>query len=268
MTRGAWTSHKARVAADFGAAAQSYDGVARLQKLVVSDLVQRLASEAASQRDILDLGCGTGLAIGPLRDHYPEARLLAMDLAEGMIRFARSRYRHESETGALRWLVGDAESLPLADASLDLVFSSLAIQWCENTSQLFGELARVLKPDGRLMISTLVEGTLEELRSAWAEVDPGQTHVNRFLPLEALKEEVVRAFPDARVHALPVCLMYPSVVALLRELKGLGARYKDDPRRQGVTAPGRLRRLGDAYGKFATIEDQLPATYQVAIIHR
>ena len=58
-----------------------------------------------------------------------------------MVRFAR-----ESHPGGNHWLVGDAEALPLAAGSVDLVYSSLALQWCHRPELLFAELARVLRP--------------------------------------------------------------------------------------------------------------------------
>lgn len=260
-----WSPHKARVAADFGAAAVTYDNAARLQRDVLGILTQALAGRELQPGALLDLGCGTGLALPSLVSLFPASNVLALDLAEGMVRHARSRHM-ESQGGPMAWLVGDAEALPLASQSQDLIVSSLAIQWCENTSALFDELGRVLKPDGSLMLSTLVEGTLEELRSSWEEVDPGRPHVNRFLSTETLTAEVVRVFPHARVDVIPLRLMYADVMALLRELKGLGARYKDDAKRPGATAPGRLRQLAQAYARFADHDSKLPATYQVAVI--
>lgn len=260
---GDWTVHKARVAADFGAAALSYDRAARLQRVVLEELSRRLAATYQEAQTVLDMGSGTGLGLPLLAGRYPEAHLLALDLAEGMVRHARERYRDQGSAPA--WLVGDAEALPLAASSVDLVFSSLAVQWCENPAAVFYELARVIAPGGRLLLSTLVDGTLAELRDAWQEVDPGHSHVNRFLSAETLTAEVRRVFPQARVDTVPICLLYPDLMALLRELKGLGARYKDASKRSGATAPARLRRLEQAYGRYAG-DDGLPATYQVAIV--
>lgn len=260
-----WTARKARVAADFSAAAGSYDRAARLQRQVLSILLERLQAGSPEPETLLDLGCGTGLALSPLAARFPRSRLLALDLAEGMIRHAR--LRQSGERNAVQaWLVADAEAMPLSSAALDLVFSSLAIQWCENTPALFEELGRVLKPGGRLLLSTLVQGTLQELRAAWREVDPDHDHVNRFLSVEALSLDVRRIFPSARIEIVPLRLMYSNLLELLRELKDLGARYKDASKRARATAPGQLRNLIEVYDRYADDNARLPATYQVAII--
>ena len=76
-------------------------------------------------------------------------------------------------------LAGDLEQLPLADASLDLYWSSLAIQWCDPLA-VFREARRVLRPDGRLAVSTLGPATFHELREAFTAVLAG-TEPNRVI---------------------------------------------------------------------------------------
>ena len=80
---------------------------------------------------------------------------------ETMVEFARRKYPRAGD-----WLVGDAEHLPLASQSVDLVFSSLAIQWCARPHLLFAELARVLRPGGRCLFTSLGPDTLRELRTS------------------------------------------------------------------------------------------------------
>ncbi len=74
----------------------------------------------------------------------------------------------------VRYVVADAESLPFEDASFDYVFSSLALQWCIDLSYPLREIRRILTANGKGCFSTLVDGSLRELRDSWAKL----THIN------------------------------------------------------------------------------------------
>ncbi len=251
---------KSRVADDFGQAAARYDEVARLQRQVGEQLMTRLRPGEAGH--VLDLGCGTGYFLPRLLEALAPAQLTASDLSPGMIRYAR-----EQRGVAADWLVADAESLPLGDASVDQVFSSLMIQWCSDPVAVLREVRRVLKPGGEAVFSTLTDGTLHELREAWAQADPGVEHVNQFRSRSEYEQLIKSVFDHAGIESVPLTFWYPDAMALLHELKELGARYKDEGRRAGVTAPGRFRRLKQAYEQWRDPAKGLPATWQVAFIH-
>src|SRR5690606_3582899 len=106
-----------------------------------------------------------------LVDQFPQATVVGVDIAEGMLRHARDRVTEQA-----CWVGGDGECLPLRNHCADVIFSSLAIQWCEQLPQLFTELWRVLKPGGQLLFSTLGPNTLHELKMAWQTID-GYVHV-------------------------------------------------------------------------------------------
>ena len=89
-------------------------------------------------------------------------------------------------------ICGDIEHLPLASQSLDLLWSNLAIQWCNDLDLAFGEMHRVLKTDGLVMFSTFGPDTLKELRAA-ANVDAGHVHVSRFIDMHDIGDALVRA---------------------------------------------------------------------------
>jgi malonyl-CoA O-methyltransferase len=63
-----------------------------------------------------------------LRERYPDAQVIALDLAVPMLRAAA---RRAGSSPAFACVAGDAQALPLADASVDLVHSNLCLQWCE-----------------------------------------------------------------------------------------------------------------------------------------
>jgi len=246
---------KRKVAQAFSRAAQSYDSVAQLQR----DIADRLMGWLPERVDgcLLDLGCGTGYAAPSLREHYPDAPLLHLDLAHGMLAFARE----QRPVSAAHYLCGDAEQLPLADASVALIWSSLAVQWCERPDRLLAELARVLKPGGRCLLATLGPDTLHELKRAWAAVDD-DVHVNGFVSLDQLLAHN-RGLRPVRTEVEHRVLHYDRLQQLMHELKALGAHNVNSRREQGLSSRQRLIRLLDAYEQQRLPEGALPATYEV-----
>jgi malonyl-CoA O-methyltransferase len=248
---------KRDIAASFSRAAQHYDSVAALQRDVGERLLTLLDREALSPATVLDLGCGTGYCQPRLQTRFSGARYLGMDIAAGMLDYARARH-----PGAANWVVGDAEALPLAAASQALVYSSLAFQWCYRPELLFAELARVLQPGGLCLFTSLGPATLQELRTAWAAVDAGR-HVNSFIPGETLRQAAKR-LPGVRLdwHAERVVMRYPRVGDLLGELKTLGAHNMNSGRAGGLTSRRQLAGMVQAYEQYRDPAG-LPATYEV-----
>lgn len=246
---------KRKVAQAFSRAAESYDSVAQLQRDIADRLMHWLPPEV--EGNLLDLGCGTGYAAPHLRERYSRAPLLHLDLAHGMLTFARDQ---RSVAGA-HYLCGDAEQLPLADACVDLVWSSLAVQWCEQPERLLAELSRVLRPGGRCLLATLGPDTLYELKRAWAAVDD-DVHVNSFIPLEQLLAHN-KGLRLARCETEYKVLRYNRLQELMHELKALGAHNVNSRREQGLSSRQRLVRLLDAYERQRQPDGTLPATYEV-----
>lgn len=246
---------KRQVAASFSRAAASYDSVAELQRAVGNELLARLPASIAPRR-WLDVGCGTGYFSRVLGELLPASQGVALDIAEGMLNHARPL------GGAEHFIAGDAERLPLQDASCGLIFSSLAVQWCANFDAVLSEACRVLQPGGVLAFASLCVGTLDELRESWRAAD-GLVHVNRFRTFEAYQQ--LCAASDMRVVSLerqPHVLHYPDVRSLTHELKALGAHNLNPGRPGGLTGRARIVALVDAYEQFRQAQG-LPATYQV-----
>ncbi|MND90487.1 Malonyl-[acyl-carrier protein] O-methyltransferase [compost metagenome] len=253
---------KRQVAASFSRAATSYDSVAELQRAVGSELLGRLPEGLQPQR-WLDLGSGTGYFSRMLAETYPQSEGIALDIAEGMLRHARP------QGGAGHYIVGDAERLPLQAQSCQLLFSSLAVQWCADFAAVLREGHRVLQPGGVMAFASLCVGTLHELRESWRAVD-GMVHVNRFRHLE----DYQRLCANSGLHVLslearPHVLYYPDVRGLTHELKALGAHNLNPGRPGGLTGRARIMGLRQAYEGFRQPQG-LPATYQVvyAVLHK
>jgi len=251
---------KMKVAKSFSRAANTYDTMAQLQRDVGDQLFDQYLVPSAIVSDaqtIVDLGCGTGWFTERLQEQFSDRDIVGLDLAEGMLRYAR-----EHKASRAHWLCGDAESLPLGSNSVDLMFSSLAIQWCENTAALFSEIKRVLRPGGKFYFSTLGPKTLYELRSAWRGVD-GDVHVNRFYPEETIRTSVASANLDLLDWACEERVLYYSELKhLTNELKGIGAHNVNQGKPTGLTGRQRLLGVRKGYEQFRT-EDGLPASYEV-----
>jgi malonyl-CoA O-methyltransferase len=246
---------KRQVAASFSRAAASYDSVAELQRDVGSQLLSRLPSDFAPTC-WLDLGCGTGHFSRALGERLADGHGVALDIAEGMLNHARPL------GGATHFIAGDAERLPLRDSTCDLIFSSLAVQWCADFASVLSEAHRVLKPGGIFAFASLCVGTLIELRDSWRQVD-GMVHVNRFREFGVYQQ--LCADSGLQVLSLetrPHVLHYPDVRSLTHELKALGAHNLNPGRPGGLTGRARILGLIEAYEQFRQAQG-LPATYQV-----
>jgi malonyl-CoA O-methyltransferase len=246
---------KRQVAASFSRAAQSYDSVAELQRDVGSQLLRRLPRDFVPQR-WLDLGCGTGHFSRALGEQFPSSHGVALDIAEGMLNHARPL------GGATHFVAGDAERLPLQDSTCDLIFSSLAVQWCADFDSVLSEACRVLKPGGIFAFASLCTGTLFELRDSWRQVD-GMVHVNRFREFGVYQQLCATScLRVVSLQNLAHVLHYPDVRSLTHELKALGAHNLNPGRPGGLTGRARILGLIEAYEQFRQARG-LPATYQV-----
>ncbi|MFA5676924.1 MAG: malonyl-ACP O-methyltransferase BioC [Pseudomonas sp.] len=249
---------KRLIAESFSRAATTYDHAAALQRSVGNNLLARLPAKLTPMH-IIDLGCGTGYFSRALASRYRQP-VLGLDLAEGMLRHARGL--GDELAG---WVAADAEALPVRSQSQDLVFSSLALQWCPQLQRALAEAWRVLRPGGCLAFNTLLDGSLYELREAWRAVDD-LIHVNRFMPLAELESLLGAAgFSDWSCEVEQPVLHYPQLIELTRELKALGAHNINPGRPAGLTGRAGLRTLTAAYDHFRT-EQGLPASWQVAQI--
>ncbi|MBK5964915.1 malonyl-[acyl-carrier protein] O-methyltransferase BioC [Thiocystis minor] len=253
---------KGRARRGFEHAATHYDTVAVLQRELADRLLERLDYVRLEPQRILDLGAGTGYAVGALHRRYRRARVMALDFAHGMLLQARKR------GGWLRrpWCVcADAEALPLADGAVDLIVSNATLQWCD-LERAFGECLRVLRPGGLFLFTTFGPDTLKELRLAWSEVD-GDSHVSPFLDMHDIGDALVRTrFADPVMDVERLTLTYAHARDLMRDLKLLGAHNATHERPRALTGRARLAAVERAYERHRDA-GRLPASYEVVYGH-
>jgi malonyl-CoA O-methyltransferase len=264
----AYTIDKARVRAAFDRAAPQYDAAAVLQREVRARMLQRLDVIRIQPRMILDAGTGTGQAAQGLAARYRDARVIALDIALGMLRVAAGTQPWWRRFAGRRQfeLCADLEHLPLAAGSMDMIWSNLAVQWCNDLDRVFADMARVLRPEGLLTFSTFGPDTLKELREA-GNADPEHVHVSRFIDMHDIGDALVRAgFADPVLDVEHFVLTYDDVLAVMRDLKSIGAHNAAQGRRRGLEGKSFLRNLEQRYEQFRS-DGKLPATFEVVYAH-
>nr|WP_086938280.1 malonyl-ACP O-methyltransferase BioC [Thaumasiovibrio occultus] len=248
-------SQKQAIASAFGKAASSYDASAAFQRRAGLQLIHDMPHFDLPQK-VLDLGCGTGY----FSHEWQKAghKVTCLDLSPAMLAQAQQRCGDQAD-----YLVGDAEHLPLADSSFDVAFSSLALQWCDDLSKPLAEMRRVVRPGGVIAFTTLVDGSLEELASAWRKIDEYQ-HINQFLSEKLIKIALAQAAsPDCQLHFRKIVQYYSHAKDLMKDLKGIGATQLQQPRRSGLGGRAVLRKIEEAYDVHRHANGLLPATYHV-----
>jgi malonyl-CoA O-methyltransferase len=265
---------KARVRKSFDRAASSYDAAAVLQAEVRAHMFSRLDLIKIKPQTILDAGCGTGHASVELLKRFANSQVVSLDIALGMLKktmaaqslikrlFGGYLLGKQRQSG----VCADIEQLPIVSASMDLVWSNLAIQWCNDLDLAFTEMYRVLQPDGLLIFSTFGPDTLKELRSA-SNADAEHIHVSRFIDMHDIGDALVRAgFTAPVLDVERFVLTYDDVLGVMRDLKAIGAHNAAQGRARGLQGRGFLQKLTENYEQFR-LDGKLPATYEVVYGH-
>lgn len=247
---------KQRIARQFSRAAHTYDAAADIQQQISADAIAQLHPSYAA---LLDIGCGTGHWHTELTKHSEQ--LYACDLAEGMVQFASNRLANRDVT----YLVADAEQLPLTSDCLDGIFSSMALQWCDNAPQLFSELFRVLKPKGHSVLAILSNGSMHELTQAWQAVDD-HPHTNRFPSHQHLMEVATKAGFILGEQQKDYIAWHQDIRSVLNNLKQIGANVVTQKSSSRALTRDSLQQLEKAYREQFEKDGLLPLTYSVSFL--
>ena len=239
----------------FERAAARYEGAARLETEVGSRLRERLDYVKIAPRRILDAGSGTGRESRALAQRFPGKEVIALDYALAML--PRAGLFDRWLRRAPLPLCADLASLPLADASVELVWSNMALHWVSDPLAAMREFSRVLAPDGLVMFSTLGPDALKELRSAAAA-----SRVHAFTDMHDLGDMLVAAGLTHPVMEMEVITLdYGNGARLLEDLRASGQTNARADRRRGLS--------GRAFGAQlrAALERSPRITYEVVYGH-
>lgn len=262
---------KRRVREGFERNASRYERSNFLAHEILARMSERLDLLRATPTTALDLGSGTGAGARMLRERYPGSVVVEIDIAFAMLLQSRAsgswwqRGLRRIKGDAASLVCGDIERLPFRDRSFDMVWSNLSLHWTR-LPLVFGEVRRVLRPDGVFMFSTVGPDTLKELRACFAQIDASE-HVNRFVDLHDIGDMMLDArLADPVMDMEYLTLTYERVDDLLRELRDAGARNANVNRPRGLSGRRGFERMRTAYEEYRT-DGRLPATFEVVYGH-
>lgn len=209
----------------FDAIAETFDEHAALVREAGSRLLERLDGLRFSPSQIADLGCGTGHQTLALRERFSEVPILALDQSRGMLaqaRRRRGRWRPKYEL-----VEANFHTLPLAEASVDLVHACLSLQWSDRLEATLRGLRRIMRPGGLVLVALNGPDTLTELSQTGAVIDCGNA-----CHAQELGDRLIRAgFQEPVLDTDWLTLSYSHFGDLLADLDHLGIGYSlpDDP---------------------------------------
>lgn len=250
-----------KVQGSFHRQAPDYDGHAVVQRRVVERLTGLLQAQGVCPERLLDVGAGTGRLLASLRKLYPKATAVGADLALGMCRTASANLAGQ---GVLL-VNADAERLPFAAGSFDLVLSTSTFQWLSSLDLAFAEVKRVLSPGGTFCFALFGEKTLFELRDSYKKaLSGGADRSHSFFSQSEVLEALQRGgFSGAQVTSELEVELHPDVPELLRSLKRIGAGSAAPAAARGLSERRVMLDMMAVYRNEYGRNGAIPATYEV-----
>lgn len=222
---------KEKIRRNFSRSASEYDQHAVLQKELADELFLRLCSVLRPPRSVLDVGCGAGYLTKRLAEKFPDARVVGIDLALGMIKTASGGENLKN----LSFQLADGESLPFDNDFFDLVVSNASLQWMRPEKAL-PEAARVVRPGGKFFFSTFGPATLSEIKKQGLAVNdfPAQTELTAVLG---------RFFQQHEMNSVMAKQEYKDIFDLFAHLKALGAQTSSAGKNTGLMTKNKMAAL-------------------------
>lgn len=225
----------------FDRAAAHFDEADFVHAVTRKGLLERLDPLVIDARTVLDLGAATGSTGRAVRKRFRRAHVVSLDLSRPMLMRAR-----RSWLTIVSRVQADAERLPFADGVFDLVVANQLLPWVPDPTQVFSEVARVLKKGGVFAFATLGPDSFGELATAWAAVDTG-SHVNRFADMHDIGDALVRArLQDPVLDVDRLTVTYENPGKLFADLTRAGARNSLADRGRGLVGRTRFQGMTEA----------------------
>ena len=220
-------SNSGNVANNFSRSSKSYAMAGIFQKFAAQRLYDFIESNVPDQKqvhNVLELGCGTGFLTIGLMQLFPDAAFVISDISVDMLDHCRSNIP-PAMTGR-KGIAPYFERYNISEANIekeyDLIISALAFQWLSDLDPVMNNIKARLKPGGKLIFSTLLEGTFSTLHKVFSELDieyPGPKLLNE----EELKAKCTM-FDSCRIHTSLQKAEHDSIMEFLKQVQLTGAK--------------------------------------------
>jgi len=249
----------------FNKSAHSYDKHSMLQELISKKLLVRLSQLNIFPKNILDLGSGTGLNGLYFDKKYKKSHIINYDFAENMLVNARKKkpniIKNILGRNKLSYVCGDIEELCFAPNSFDLIWSSSALQWCNDLPKILSMIETILRPGGLFIFSSFGPNTLKELRM----ID--NNSVNMFTDINSITNMLVsNKLLNPLLDAEDFIISYSTIEKFFKDIKGIGASSSSSQLSKGLGGKSKIIKIKKAYEKLR-VEGKLPVTYEVIYGH-
>lgn len=237
----------------FDRAGASYESVALVQR----DIARRLAALCPTRLTgpVLEIGSGSGLLTRLLAPRCAGGLYVGLDISPGML-------GHAAMSGAVK-VAADGERPPFPPGSFSFLASASAMHWYGDPARSLPADLELLRPGAAFGLALIVAGTLQEVAET-ARV----TGFGSVLPLReaAFYRQLLEGIPGLAFSMREARheVVHPSVVHLLKGLKGAGVTHTPGPK---VASAVRYREFTRYYtSRFATPEGGVRASYRVAYV--
>ncbi|MCM3468965.1 MULTISPECIES: malonyl-ACP O-methyltransferase BioC [Brevibacillus] len=255
----------------FSAKAATYDQYAVVQQEMASILAKSIFSGTRQVQSLLEIGSGTGGLTRLLRAQFPLCEYVALDIAPGMVKQARERFREDTR---IRFELADVERWVWEERSetYDLAASSACFQWLQQPARTAAGLYKLLRPGGQLFFSTFGPGTFQELHrsfdSAYRLLDrPPERHGLSYLTPEQWRDICLGAgFASVESERTRRTLYYPDVRSFLQAVKAIGANAGGKSSGTGLGQRRLLTAMMAEYQRLYGDERGVPVTYELVFI--
>ena len=246
--------YKLKIHNSFSSKAESYDAYAKIQKVVAERMIERLDVMNFTPKNILDLGCGTGLLTSLLHKRYDDSRIISVDFSSEMLKTCFEKDVKSS------FVCADIEYLPFKSMNFDLVISNFTLHWCQNLQKILLDVQNNLTDQGIFFFSTLGPDSLSELREAFLEVDRFN-HVNNFIDMHHYGDMLNELnFVDPVMDVENITLKFNTFFDAVNSIRKIGANVLLDT----STKPLSKIEVNTLINSFPKSSDnKYPLTYEV-----